>query len=114
AEGLPVVLMEALAMRRPVIATYVAGAPELVIPGENGWLVPAGNVEELVAAMAAALRESGERLDRLGCAGALRVRARHDAATEAGGLATPLRPTTRGGGGWWARPAPPARARPSS
>ena len=43
--GLPVVLMEAMALRRPVISTYVAGIPELVRPGENGWLVPAGDVE---------------------------------------------------------------------
>ena len=44
AEGLPVVLMEAMALRRPVISTYVAGIPELVISGEHGWLVPAGDV----------------------------------------------------------------------
>ena len=47
AEGLPVVIMEAMALRRPVISTYVAGIPELVRPGENGWLVPAGDVEAL-------------------------------------------------------------------
>jgi glycosyltransferase involved in cell wall biosynthesis len=44
AEGLPVVLMEAMALRRPVLSTYVAGIPELVIPGENGWLFPAGSI----------------------------------------------------------------------
>lgn len=38
AEGLPVVIMEAMALRRPVLTTYVAGIPELVRPGENGWL----------------------------------------------------------------------------
>ena len=47
AEGLPVVIMEAMALRRPVITTYVAGIPELVRDGENGWLVPAGDVEAL-------------------------------------------------------------------
>ena len=51
AEGLPVVLMEAMALRRPVLTTYVAGIPELVRPGENGWLVPSGDVEELAAAL---------------------------------------------------------------
>lgn len=51
AEGLPVVLMESLALGRPVISTYVAGIPELVIPGESGWLVPAGSVEALVNTM---------------------------------------------------------------
>ena len=47
AEGLPVVIMEAMALRRPVISTFVAGIPELVRPGEHGWLVPAGDVEAL-------------------------------------------------------------------
>ena len=51
AEGLPVVVMEALALGRPVISTYVAGIPELVEPGRSGWLVPAGAIEPLVAAM---------------------------------------------------------------
>lgn len=40
AEGLPVVIMEALALGRPVVATYVAAIPELVVPGVSGWLVP--------------------------------------------------------------------------
>ena len=52
AEGLPVVIMEALALGRPVISTYVAGIPELVEPGRSGWLIPAGAVEPLAAAMA--------------------------------------------------------------
>ncbi|MDU1694718.1 MAG: glycosyltransferase, partial [Bradyrhizobium sp.] len=43
AEGLPVVIMEAMALRRPVISTYVAGIPELVRDQEHGWLVPAGD-----------------------------------------------------------------------
>ena len=41
AEGLPVVIMEAMALRRPVLSTYVAGIPELVRHGQEGWLVPA-------------------------------------------------------------------------
>ena len=51
AEGLPVVIMEAMALRRPVISTFVAGIPELVHDGENGWLVPAGDVDALADAM---------------------------------------------------------------
>ena len=47
--------MEALALGRPVISTYIAGIPELVEPGVNGWLVPAGAVEPLVDAMAEVL-----------------------------------------------------------
>ncbi len=44
AEGLPVVIMEAMALRRPVLSTFVAGIAELVRPGLDGWLVPAGDV----------------------------------------------------------------------
>jgi glycosyltransferase involved in cell wall biosynthesis len=51
AEGLPVVIMEAMALRRPVICTYIAGIPELVQDGKNGWLVPAGDVDALVEAI---------------------------------------------------------------
>lgn len=86
AEGLPVVLMEALALRRPVISTYVAGIPELVEPGICGWLVPSGSVEALTAAMRAALQLPVEKLEQMGAAGAERVAQRHDAAVEAGKL----------------------------
>ena len=58
AEGLPIVIMEAMALRRPIISTFVAGIPELVHPGEHGWLVPAGDVEALVGAMQACLETS--------------------------------------------------------
>jgi colanic acid/amylovoran biosynthesis glycosyltransferase len=78
AEGLPVVIMEALALGRPVISTYVAGIPELVVPGECGWLVPAGSVSGLAAAMRDALTLAPERLERMGEAGRARVRAAHD------------------------------------
>jgi glycosyltransferase involved in cell wall biosynthesis len=44
AEGLPVALMEAMALGRPVLTTFVAGIPELVLDREHGWLVPAGDV----------------------------------------------------------------------
>ena len=86
AEGLPVVLMEAMAMGRPVIATHIAGVPELVIPGQNGWLVPAGNVEALVRAMRAALRQPQMQLWEMGHAAAAQVRKHHDTSTEAAHL----------------------------
>ena len=51
AEGLPLVIMESLALHRPVLSTYVAGIPELVTPGVCGWLVPPGSADGLAAAM---------------------------------------------------------------
>ncbi len=87
AEGLPVVIMEALALRRPVISTFVAGIPELVLPGENGWLVPAGDVEALAAAMRELLRAPVGQLSAMGELGRARALERHDIATEAATLA---------------------------
>jgi glycosyltransferase involved in cell wall biosynthesis len=87
AEGLPVVIMEAMALRRPVLTTYVAGIPELVRQGENGWLFPAGAVEELAAALADCLAQPVEQLQRMGEAAYQRVLERHDIDTEATKLA---------------------------
>ena len=87
AEGLPVVVMEALALSRPVISTYVAGIPELVEPGICGWLVPPSSVEALTAAMRAALQLPVEKLEQMGKAGAVRAAQQHDAAIEASKLA---------------------------
>lgn len=86
AEGLPVVIMEAMAEARPVIATAIAGVPELVIPGETGWIVPAGSIDELAAAMRAAADCPTERLDAMGAAGRTRVLERHDVDREASKL----------------------------
>jgi glycosyltransferase involved in cell wall biosynthesis len=83
AEGLPVVIMEAMALGRPVISTYVAGIPELVAPGESGWLIPAGDVEALASAIEECLTTSPGQLETLGSAGRERVRSRHNAIREA-------------------------------
>lgn len=82
AEGLPVVIMEALALGRPVLSTYIAGIPELVRPGENGWLVPAGDVDAAAEAIIEIMRTPAERLDEMGDAGRRRVREHHRTATE--------------------------------
>jgi len=87
AEGLPMVVMEAMAAARPVIATTIAGLPELVRPGETGWLVPAGDVEALAAAVSEMAAMPRGTLARIGAAGRARVLARHDAAAEAARLA---------------------------
>ena len=87
AEGLPVVLMEAMALGRPVISTYVAGIPELVIDGVNGWLVPAGDDAALTQALKTCLAASPALLARMGAAGHERVLHRHSVDTEAAKLA---------------------------
>jgi glycosyltransferase involved in cell wall biosynthesis len=87
AEGLPVVIMEAMALRRPVLTTYVAGIPELVRPGENGWLFPAGDVDELVKVLEDFLRTPTEILEKMGQAAHQRVLERHSIDVEAAKLA---------------------------
>ena len=86
-EGLPVVIMEAFALRRPVLATYVGGIPELVIQGENGWLFPAGSVHDLTAALEDCLSKSPDELKKMGDSGHDRVVERHSIDTEAAKLA---------------------------
>jgi len=85
AEGLPVVIMEALALERPVIATAIAGTPELV-DGGCGWLVPAGSAEAVADAMETAIDASADRIAAMGAEGRRRVAERHDAARNAQGL----------------------------
>jgi colanic acid/amylovoran biosynthesis glycosyltransferase len=87
AEGLPVVLMEAMALRRPVISTYVGGIPELVRPGTHGWLVPAGDVDALGEAMRECLDSPVATLTEMGEAARERVLVRHDVDREAAKLA---------------------------
>lgn len=86
AEGLPVVVMESLALGRPVLATYIAGMAELVEPGVCGWLVPAGSSEKLAAAIATILHTPLETLAAMGQAGAKRVAQEHNAVLEAAKL----------------------------
>ena len=50
-EGLPNVVMEAMAAAKPVVATSVGGVPELVQEGVNGYIVPPGDSEALAVAM---------------------------------------------------------------
>lgn len=94
AEGLPVVLMESLALQRPVISTYIAGIPELVEPGTSGWLIPSGSVTALAEAMAEALSLPRKELEIMGCAGAKRVAQQFNSRTEAKQLSSLFRKQT--------------------
>jgi glycosyltransferase involved in cell wall biosynthesis len=91
AEGLPVVIMEAMSLKRPVISTYIAGIPELVESRKSGWLVPAGDVAALAEAMKDALSASANELSAMGEAAFLRVTQRHHIDTEAEKLASWIR-----------------------
>lgn len=78
AEGLPVVLMEAMALGRPVLTTWIAGVPELVLPGQTGWLFAAGDPDALVQAMTQVLDAAPADLAAMGRAAHARVAQRHD------------------------------------
>jgi colanic acid/amylovoran biosynthesis glycosyltransferase len=87
AEGLPVVIMEAMALKRPVISTFVAGIPELVTEGEHGWLVPAGDVEALANAIQSCLATAPQILERMGRSAFDKVIISHTVDKEAAKLA---------------------------
>ncbi|MFO0822178.1 MAG: glycosyltransferase family 4 protein [Gemmataceae bacterium] len=82
AEGLPVALMEAFALARPVVSTFTAGIPELVQSGQSGWLVPAGDVATLTAALQEVLSAPAARLADMGLVGRSRVLRNHHPAIE--------------------------------
>lgn len=75
-EGVPVVLMEAMAMGVPVVATNVGGVSELVEDGESGKLASPASAEELSEAIAA-LIDDPEARERMRAAGRQRVLERH-------------------------------------
>ncbi len=82
AEGVPVVLMEAMASGLPVITTRIAGIPELVEDGVSGHLVPPGNQDELTKSIRVLLADPDARA-AMGQAGRARIEAEFDIATEA-------------------------------
>lgn len=86
AEGVPVVLMEAMAAARPVVTTQIAGVPELVEHGQSGLLVPPGDADALTRAIAAILADP-DRAATMGATGRERVKAAFTVTTEAARLA---------------------------
>jgi glycosyltransferase involved in cell wall biosynthesis len=73
-EGLPNVVLEAMAARVPVVATAAGGTPELVEDGVTGCVTPVGDSESLAAAIAAVLATEGRRR-QMGSRGRERVEA---------------------------------------
>jgi glycosyltransferase involved in cell wall biosynthesis len=90
AEGVPVVLMEAMAMELPVITTRIMGIPELVEDGVSGLLMPPGRAETL-GALLSTLAEDAALRKRLGRAGRQKVIAQFDTTRSASRLASVLR-----------------------
>jgi hypothetical protein len=76
-EGLPNVIMEAMAASVPVVATDVGGVPELVVDGESGLLVRPGDADGVAGAVAGLLDDPA-RAAQLGHTGFDRVRANYD------------------------------------
>ena len=71
-EGMPNVVLEAMAARRAVVGTAVEGTEDLVVPGETGWLVPPRDPAALALALDDAAADP-DRCRRYGEAGRLRV-----------------------------------------
>jgi len=86
-EGIPVALMEAMAMEVPVVATKITGVPELVDDGENGFLVEARHPEALADSIEKALRDS-DLARKMGRLGRKKVEQQFDLETTARSLET--------------------------
>jgi glycosyltransferase involved in cell wall biosynthesis len=82
AEGLPMVIMEAFALGRPVISSMIAGIPELVVPEESGWLVTPGRADQTAAAIRQMMNTPVSRLEEMGQAGRAAVLKRHNTTVE--------------------------------
>ena len=67
-EGMGRVLLEAMAMEKPVVGTSVGGIPDLIEEGVNGYLVSPGNEKELASALLKILDDKNLAME-MGCAG---------------------------------------------
>jgi glycosyltransferase involved in cell wall biosynthesis len=90
AEGIPVVLMEAMATGLPVITTHIMGVPELVVDGETGLLVMPGRADALAAAIER-LADDRDLRRRLGEAGRRHVQAAFELTDAADAMRALLR-----------------------
>ena len=78
-EGMGRVLLEAMAMEKPVVGTRVGGIPDLIEDGVNGFLVEPGNEIQLTEAILRILTEK-ELAKRLGANGRRKIQSRYSAA----------------------------------
>jgi glycosyltransferase involved in cell wall biosynthesis len=71
-EALPYAILEAMATELPVVGTAVGGVPEMIVPGETGFVAPARNPDALVDAIRPLL-QSADLRQRMGVGGRERV-----------------------------------------
>ncbi|MBI3802128.1 MAG: glycosyltransferase family 4 protein [Deltaproteobacteria bacterium] len=90
AEGIPVVLMEAMAMSIPCVTTYITGIPELIRDGIDGLLVPPADAAALADAIVRLMDDPALR-QRLGEAGRRRVQDKYDLNRNTAALAALFR-----------------------
>jgi colanic acid/amylovoran biosynthesis glycosyltransferase len=90
AEGLPVVLMEAMAMEIPCIASWVNGIPEIITHAVDGLLVPPADADALAGAMAR-LMDDADLRQSLGERGRVKVQEKYDLERNVSGLAAVFR-----------------------
>jgi glycosyltransferase involved in cell wall biosynthesis len=86
AEGLPIVLMEAMAMEIPCVTTHITGIPELITNGKNGILVAASDIKALADAIAL-LMDNPDWRHQIGKAGRQRVLESYELQRNTEGLA---------------------------
>jgi colanic acid/amylovoran biosynthesis glycosyltransferase len=91
AEGLPMVIMEAFALERPVLTTYIAGIPELVVDGHNGFLIPSGSREAIRRGIERVMASDTSTLHAMGRRGREAVRTEHYTPVETAKLAEHIR-----------------------
>jgi glycosyltransferase involved in cell wall biosynthesis len=87
-EGVPVVLMEAMSMQLPVVATWVAGVPELVLSNVSGLLVAPGSAIQLAASLRTLLQSEPALRQAMGDAGRARVQSAFSVSVAADKLRT--------------------------
>lgn len=95
AEGLPVVLMEALAARVPVVCSQVAGVSELVVPEVSGFPCPAGDIDTMTTRIDQLLSDP-DLCRQMGQAGRAAVVAEFDSTVEANWLGTLIKTSLEG------------------
>lgn len=80
-EGMPVVMLEAMAAGRPVVATRVGSIPTILSDGENGFLAEPASAESLSAAMTRMLEAGGDEAGAMGARNAAKVNRMFSVAT---------------------------------